>query len=59
MMLRPLALSSLLALLALSAPAQAHPRSAMALDPPGTALARAEYACARANCVPSKAPAKS
>ncbi|WP_295644643.1 hypothetical protein [uncultured Methylibium sp.] len=57
MMLRPLALSSVLALLALSA--QAQPRPAYSLDQPGVAQARAEYACARANCVPSKAPGKS
>lgn len=57
MMLRTLALSSTLALLALSV--QAQPRSAYSLDQPGAAQARAEYACARANCVPSKAPGKS
>ncbi len=56
MMLRPLALSSTLVLLALAA--QAQPRPAYTLDPPGAAQARAEYACARANCVPSKAPGK-
>lgn len=57
MMLRRLALSSVLALLALSV--QAQPRPVYSLDQPGTAQARAEYACARANCVPSKAPSKS
>lgn len=57
-MLRPLALSSVLALLALSAQAQPL-RPVDSLDQPGAAQARAEYACARANCVPSKAPSKS
>lgn len=60
MKLRTLALSSTLAMLALLAlPAQAQPRPTHTLDPTGATQARAEYACARANCVPSKAPGKS